>query len=273
MSWALAGACALLMGAMVHIAWLRRQNRANAQRLEHATFALEHLQRSFSRFTPASVVEEIIERGVSTSAQKKEVTILFADLQGFTRMSEKLDPVTLVEILNGYFERMSAAVRDHHGHVSKFMGDGMMALFGALEPNPWDAKDAVEAALAMRASLQRFNAELRARELPELAFGIGIHRGAVVAGVMGSQHLLEFTVIGDAVNVASRVEGLTRAHGVDILLTEPVSRALRQRFNLREMAPSPVKGKSEPLRTFALEGRASADMQSAAPLREPPSLP
>jgi class 3 adenylate cyclase len=273
MSWALAGACALLVGAIVHMTWLRRQNRANAQRLEHATSALEHLQRAFSRFTPATVVEEIIERGVSTTAQKKDVTVLFADLQGFTRMSERLDPVTLVEILNGYFERMSAAVRDHHGHVSKFMGDGMMALFGALEQNPWDAKDAVEAALAMRASLQRFNDELKARDLPELAFGIGIHRGPVVAGVMGSQHLLEFTVIGDAVNVASRVEGLTRAHGVDILVTEPVSTALRQRFKLREMPPSPVKGKTEPLRTFALEGRASTDMHGAAAVGEPSTLP
>jgi class 3 adenylate cyclase len=262
MSWALAGACVLLIGTLAHGAWLRRQNRANTERLEQATFALEHLQRAFSRFTPATVVEEIIERGISTTAEKKDVTVLFCDLQGFTRMSERLDPVVLVEILNGYFERMSAAVRHHHGHVSKFMGDGMMALFGALEPNPWDAKDAVEAALEMRASVRGFNSELRARDLPELAFGIGIHRGPVVAGVMGSQHLLEFTVIGDTVNVASRVEGLTRSHGVDILVTEPVCALLRQRFAVREMPPCTVKGKSEPLRTFALEGRANAEAKS-----------
>jgi len=265
MSWTLAGAFALLIAALAHAAWLRRQNRATSERLEHATFALEHLQRAFSRFTPANVVEEIIERGISTTAEKKDVTVLFADLQGFTRMSERLDPVTLVEILNGYLERMSTAVRNHHGHVSKFMGDGMMALFGALEENPWDAKDAVEAALEMRASLQRFNSELGARDLPELAFGIGIHRGPVVAGVMGTQHLLEFTVIGDTVNVASRVEGLTRSHGVDILVTEQVRTLLRQRFALREMPPCTVKGKSEPLRTFALEGRAEGQTSRLAP--------
>jgi adenylate cyclase len=165
-------------GALVYAAITRRKAKESAARLEGAARALEHLQRAFSRFAPATVVEQIIERGLSTTAEKREVTVLFADLQGFTSLSEQLDPVSLVEILNGYFERMSTAIRDHHGHVSKFMGDGLMALFGALENNPWDARDAVEAALEMRTALTSYNVELEHRGLPRLAFGVGIHRAS-----------------------------------------------------------------------------------------------
>lgn len=250
---------AVVLCATVYAVVTRRRARDTARRLERATRTLEQLQRAFSRFTPATVVEQIIERGLTTTAEKREITVLFADLQGFTKMSERLDPVDLVEVLNGYFERMSAAIRDHHGHVSKFMGDGLMALFGALEANPWDARDAVEAALEMREALARYNTELRRRALPELAFGVGIHRGTAVAGIIGSQQLLEFTVIGDTVNVGARVESLTRARGVDILITETVRDRLRGRFVLRDMPPCEVKGKSEPLQTFALEGRATID--------------
>jgi class 3 adenylate cyclase len=246
----LAVALALASGAYAWSAW-RRAQRLEA-RLDRAAASLEKLQRAFSRFAPAMVVEEIIDRGAVTTAEKKEVTILFADLQGFTKMSERLDAATLVVILNGYFERMSAAIRDHHGHLAKFMGDGLMALFGALEPNPWQAKDAVEAALAMRTALAEYNAQLRQQGHPELAFGIGVHSAQVVAGVIGTTELLEFTVIGDGVNLASRVESLTRSHGVDILVTEPVQQKLSGRFALREMPPTPVKGKTEPVRTFAV---------------------
>lgn len=261
MTSALVTAAAVTLGAVaVAVAvWADRRARALEARLERATHSLQHLQQAFSRFAPAMVVEEIIDRGIATSAEKKEVTVLFADLQGFTAMSEKLDPVTLVEILNGYFERMSGAIRDHHGHLAKFMGDGLMALFGALQPNPWQAKDAVEAALAMREALRGYNAELREKGLPTLSFGIGIHQGVAVAGVIGSQQLLEFTVIGDTVNLASRVEALTRSHGVDILVTQPVYERLRDRFAAREMPPMLVKGKSEPIRTFAVAGRSAVE--------------
>jgi adenylate cyclase len=260
MIWFVAAAVVVAISAIGIAIVIHSRAREGAARLESAARTLEQLQRAFSRFTPATVVEQIIERGLSTTAEKREVTVLFADLQGFTRMSERLDPVNLVEILNGYFERMSHAIRDHHGHVSKFMGDGLMALFGALEQNPWDARDAVEAALEMRKALAAYNAELGGRGLPALAFGVGIHRGTAVAGIIGSEQLLEFTVIGDTVNVGARVESLTRQHGVDILITEPVRNRLRDRFALRAMPPCEVKGKSERLLTFAVEGDAEATM-------------
>ena len=106
------------------------------RRLQIATESLERLQLSFARFAPQQVVEGIIASGLSTSAEKKLVTVLFADIVGFTSLSERMEPALLVQILNGYFTYMSRAIAEHRGHVSKFIGDGILALFGALEPNP-----------------------------------------------------------------------------------------------------------------------------------------
>ena len=134
------------------------------------------------------------------------------------------------------------------------MGDGLLALFGATEPNPWQARDAVLAAVDMRAELARYNATLRGRGLPELRFGIGIHGGEVVAGVIGTAGLSKFSVTGDPINVASRVEGLTSKYEVDLLITEDIRRALDEGFRLRAMPPAMVKGKTEPIQTYYVEG-------------------
>jgi adenylate cyclase len=249
MSWA-AVAVAVATVLVVHVARTRRRVAALEARLAAAADSLELLQRAFSRFAPAAVVDDIIAQGVSTRPEKKEVTVLFADLKEFTPLAEKLDPDVLVRVLNGYFERMTQAIDAHRGHVAKFIGDGILALFGALEPNPWQTSDAVHAALAMRAAL----AELNAGAVVPLAMGVGIHRGTVVAGVIGSAELVEYGVIGSTVNVASRVERLTRRHGVDILVTEAARSALDDRFRLRAMPPVEVKGVSAALPTFAVDG-------------------
>jgi adenylate cyclase len=231
----------------------QKRARELQRRVEQSARELERVQRSFARFAPASVVDDIVAGGAG-APEKREVTVLFADLKGFTAMSDGLDPAALVRVLNGYFAAMSRAISAHRGHVSKFMGDGIMALFGAPDPNPWQTADAVEAALAMRAALVTYNVQLRGGGLPELAFGVGVHRGVAVAGVIGSKELVEFTVIGDTVNVASRIESMTRTHGVDILVTDDVKRHLGDRFRLRAMPPTPVKGKPEPIATWAVEG-------------------
>jgi len=133
----------------------------------------------------------------------------------------------------------------------------LLALFGALEPNPWQADDAVSAALAMRAALADYNIQLAAQNLPELRFGIGIHQGEVIVGLMGNQNLSTFTAVGDTVNTAARVEQLTRMHGADVLITEAVREKLDSRFKLRELPPVPVKGKEQPVVTYAVEGVAA----------------
>jgi len=244
-----------VIGALGYALWrARAETRHVRRRLESAMASLERLQLSFGRFAPQEVVERIIARGVSTSAEKKTITVLFADLVDFTALSERVEPALLVQILNGYFAHMSRAIAEHRGHVSKFIGDGILALFGALEPNPWQADDAVCAALAMRDALEEYNGELALLGHPALRVGIGLHRGVAVTGVIGSEELVEFTVIGSTVNLASRVEHLTRRHATDILITTAVRETLDERFALRELPVAAVSGISEPVVTYAVEG-------------------
>lgn len=221
-------------------------------RLERSAEELEHLQQSFRRFAPAEVIEDLI-RGSGSAPQKREVTVLFADIVGFTALSERLEPAVLVRVLNGYFERMSRAIASHRGHVSKFIGDGVLALFGALAPNPWQTDDAVRAALAMRAALAQYNRDLEAEGLPRLAVGIGIERGMAIAGLLGSSDLMEFTVVGRTVNLAARVQSVTREHGCDVLVTDTVRRALAPEFALRPLPAVTLKGLAQPIAVHAVE--------------------
>ena len=248
---------ALIAAVVAFVVYAVRARRAAAvleRRLDTASRSLESLQQAFARFAPAEVVENIIVQGVSTRSEKKEITVLFTDLQGFTALAERLDPTALVQLLNGWVERMAAAIAAHRGHVAKLIGDGMLALFGALEPNPWQTNDAVQAALAMRAALADYNATLAQGGLAPLAMGIGVHRGTAIAGVIGSAELVEYGVIGSTVNLASRVEELTRVHGVDLLVTDAVRQGLDRRFRLREMPAVEVKGVTGLLVTFAVDG-------------------
>ena len=235
----------------------RRREKQLAQLLAAADDKLESLQRQFERFIPADVVERLTDASGRFVPERRQVTMLFADLRGFTALCDRLDPDVTLRMLNGYFDRMTLAIGRHHGHVTEFVGDGLLALFGALEPNPWQARDAVLAALEMRAELARYNAGLLERGLPALRFGVGIHGGDVIAGVIGTPGLSKYSVTGDPINVASRIEGLTSRFEVDMLISHEVRAALDARFRLTAMPPAEVKGKSEPLRTFHVEGFAA----------------
>ena len=243
-------ALGLALALAIALALVSSRRARGLERLLDATRdRLEQVQHDFEQFVPPDVVEQVAAHG-AYPAQRRQVTMLFADLRGFTALCDRLDPAVTVSLLNGYFRRMNEAIGRHHGHINELVGDGLLALFGALEPNPWQARDSVLAALEMRVALARYNEELRAKSLPELRFGIGIHSGEVVAGVMGAGALNKFGVTGDPINVASRVEGLTSVHGVDLLVTEEIRRALDGQFVLRAMPPTPVKGKVEPLVTY-----------------------
>jgi adenylate cyclase len=250
---ALGAAGAVALALALALVRARRAARDAHEALVQAKRELERLELAFGRFAPAAVVEKIAGGVDQIQPERKQVTFMFADLVGFTRLSEELDPAVMVGVLNGYFRTMSRTIAEHHGHVSRIMGDGLLALFGALELNPWQAADAVRAALAMRAELVRYNADLATRGLPALSLGAGIHCGEVVAGVVGSDELMEFTALGDPINLAARVEALTRTHAVGILVTEEVRAKLDARFRLREMPAAAVKGKAAPLVTWAVD--------------------
>ena len=246
-------ALAVVLGALYQ-QW-RRSERLEAQ-LEAAAAALQHLQEACSRLAPAGVVQRLVADGVAPGAQvaaeRKVVTALFADVVGYTALSERLEPAVLARVLNGYFQRMSDAIHEHRGHVSTFIGDGILAYFGALQPNPWQCDDAVRAALAMRDAIRDYNVELAREGLPPLALGIGIHRGPGLAGLIGSRERMEYGFVGRTVNLAARVQALTRTHEVDILVTDELRAELDSRFVLTAMPPELVKGIAEPVVTFAV---------------------
>lgn len=245
---------AALAGAGTGFWFYYRRTQTLRRRLSDANSELEQLQRTFNRFAPARVVDDILEKRSLDIAETRDVTILFADLRGFTAMSEQMEAPDLVALLNKYFQRMDRAVDEHSGFISKFIGDGLLVLFGALHHNPWQSTDAVKAALEMQRQVRALNDDVDAPDLPDLSLSVGIHRGPVVAGIVGSFEVKEFTVVGRPVNLASRVEELTREHGVDVLITEAVKEELDPSVELAKQPPRPVKGVQAPVVTYAVRG-------------------
>lgn len=248
--WLAAALATLVLGALALSQ--RRQLRDLQARLEASALELQSLQDSCARFAPLPIVDKLASGGGEVVAERKVVTALFTDLVGYTSLSEQLEPPVLARVLNGYFQHLSDAIAEHHGYVSTFLGDGILAYFGALAPNPWQCNDAARAALAMREALRGYNRELVSEGLPQLAIGVGLHRGSGLAGMIGSRERREYAFVGRTVNLAARVQALTRLHGVDILLTEEVRDSLEPRFALREMPPADVKGFKDKVRTYAL---------------------
>jgi class 3 adenylate cyclase len=249
MAWLLGAALAAALLALYRKAARERALRAQ---LEGAAAELQRLQQSCARFAPANVIDRVVTDGRDAAAERKEITALFADIVGYTALSEQLEPKVLARLLNGYYQRMSDAISAHRGHVSTFLGDGILAYFGAFEPNPWQGDDALRAALAMRAALADYSRELEQEGLPRLAIGIGLHRGMVLAGLVGSRERSEYACVGRTVNVAARVQALTREHGVDVLLTEEVRARLDPSFRLRALPAMQVKGIDVPVVTYTV---------------------
>ena len=217
-------------------------------------------RRTLERYVSKNLVKEILDNpgGYYSSLRGVRVpaTILFSDVVGFTALTENSDPEGLVRQLNEYLSRMTAAVFDHGGTLDKFVGDAVMAVWGNVRSHGpvEDAKSAARAALAMRRELWTLNQKWFADGIVPFAIGIGINQGDVVVGNIGSQEKADPTVIGDAVNLASRLEGLTRTYGTDILLGQSATELVRDEFYVRSVARVQVKGKSEPAEISALLG-------------------
>ena len=213
------------------------------------------LQETFGRYVSREVVEALRAGRVSLDGEQCTVTVLFADIRGFTRLTESMAPRDVLAFVNDYLRVMIAAVARHGGRVDKVMGDGMMVVFGAPVAHPDHARRAVEAALGMRAALADFNGARTARGEGPIRIGVGVHTGEVTAGAVGcEEHKVEYTVLGDVVNLASRIEGLTKELGADILVSEATRDAVGDELDARPMPPTEVRGKSEPVRTFAVDG-------------------
>lgn len=205
----------------------------------------------FTRFLDARVVAELIDKGeidLRQQAETREISVMFSDIRGFTALSEVTAPETVVAMLNGYFSRQVEVIFAHGGTLDKFMGDAIMAFWGAPVATPDHAIRAVEAALAMSAALDEFRGQLG--ELGAgLEIGIGIHSGSAVVGLIGSADRLDYTAIGDTVNLASRVEGLTK--GVArVLVTEATRLAAGEAFAWRDCGVHQARGRELGVRLF-----------------------
>ncbi len=206
----------------------------------------QRLSRTFSGYVSPGVMQQILAGGVDTgSSVKTHVCVLFSDIRNFTTMSEQMDAAQVVLLLNRYFGRMTAIVHRHGGTVDKFIGDGMMAFFGAPNTLPSPETAALEAACDMLAGLRELNAELAGEGGPVLNIGIGLHSGLAVIGYVGSSDRHEYTAIGDAVNVAARLEGLSKTVGYPIVCSDSVASRLDQRWTLEALGMHPLKGHTD----------------------------
>ncbi|MBI3801515.1 MAG: hypothetical protein HY268_31655 [Deltaproteobacteria bacterium] len=227
----------------------------------------EQLKDTFGRFVSREVATAVLNGRVPLGGERREVSILFQDIRGFTSLSEKLDPADLLQVLNLFFTEVVAAVEAEGGVVKQFTGDGVMALFGAPIAHPNDPERAVRAALRMVGQLDGLNARLSTRQVPPLRIGVGIHTGEVVAGRIGPDERVEYGVVGDAVNLASRIEGLTKEVQTTILVSKVTADRLGAQFRRGRAAVLPVKGKAQPVEVVEIidEG----ELQGVAPETTP----
>jgi class 3 adenylate cyclase len=230
------------------------EKRLEQDELDRADADASRARTALSRYVSAQVADTVLQEHFDfAEGRRQEVTLLFSDIRGFTQMSETMPPEEVVTLLNGYFERMVRAVFAHDGMLDKFIGDGMMVVFGAPIPRADHAWRATKAALAMREELALLNAARAADGQDPLKIGIGLHTGEVVIGNIGSELRLDFTAIGDTVNTASRIESLTKEHAADILLSDATYQLVRDRVRVRAIPGVAIRGRDQALDLYALD--------------------
>jgi adenylate cyclase len=214
-----------------------------------------HMNELFGQYVPPDLVSEMSHdpRHYSMESEKRELSVLFTDIRGFTGISEKLDAQELSDLLNRFLTPMTEVVHDKQGTIDKYMGDAIMAFWGAPILDLQHAAHAVEAGLAMLKALDKVNEEFAKEDKPYIKIGVGVNTGTMSVGNMGSRFRRAYTVLGDNVNLGSRLEGLTKAYGVDMIVSE-FTKEEAVRFVYREIDRVRVKGKALPVRIFEVVG-------------------
>lgn len=243
---------AINLGFTVHRFMLEEQERMR-------------IRRTFEAYVAPTVVQEIMKHpdNLRLGGERRELTILFTDIRGFTTLSENLAPEELVKVLHDFFNPMSNIIIQHSGTIDKYMGDAIMALFGAPLVLPDHARLACRTALDMVATLKELGGQWAVQGRPQFRIGVGINTGVVAVGNMGSDRLFDYTAVGDNVNLASRLEGLNKYYGTNILLSQATVQSLNGDFILRSADLVQVKGKAKTLEVFELLGEGAPDPDQA----------
>ena len=226
----------------------------------HATERMKSSLRSFGKYVPRDVVQDLLQSGEEAvlGGREERLTVLFSDIADFTSISEQLAPAELVKTLGEYLEQSSNAIRDHHGTVDKFIGDAVMAFWGAPRALVTHPLDACRGALAMAERIDALSARWKAEGKPVFRTRIGVNTGTVVVGNIGSPDRLNYTVMGDAVNVASRLEGLNKEYGTTILVGEETAELVKGELLLRPVDWVAVKGRARAVLVYELLGEKAA---------------
>ncbi len=234
----------------------------------------DKLKTTFGKYMTEAVMEHLMAGKVKLGGETLTATILFSDIRSFTSISEKMDAKALVSLLNEYFTEMVDVVIKEDGVVDKYIGDAIMAVFGAPVTKKDDALHAVRAAIGMRQALATLNERLVARGAKPIKTGIGIHTGEVVAGNIGSEKRMEYTVIGDTVNLASRLESSTKELGVPVLISDDTYQIVKDHIEARPVKEITVKGREKPVMTYevlGLKGEPAAPRSTKSDPAPPPT--
>jgi adenylate cyclase len=231
----------------------------------------ERVKKAFESYVAPTVVQQMLKHPerLRLGGERREITVLFTDIRGFTTMSENLDPEALVSLLHDFLNPMSNIIINQQGTIDKYMGDAIMALFGAPLEQPDHARLACRAALEMVATLKELNEQWVKQGRPPLRVGVGVNTGPVAVGNMGSDRLFDYTAVGDNVNLGSRLEGLNKYYGTSIVISQATADLLdggghgEGQFILRELDLVKVKGKLKPLEIYELLGEGTADADLA----------
>lgn len=215
----------------------------------------ENLKGTLARYVSSELAEKIFQSGEmpELKGDRCKITVLFADLRGFTTIAETLNPEQVVSILNEFFEKMIEAIFRHGGTLNKFLGDGFMAVFGAPAEDNFQEEHAVRAALDMRRALDVLCERWKLAHSHEFNVGIGINTGTAVVGNIGSQQRMEYTAVGDAVNIAARLETASKELGTDIVVSEYTYVTVRHRFPFKQLKSLHVKGRTDPVTVYGVE--------------------
>lgn len=214
----------------------------------------EFMRDTFGKIVTPQIRDYLLNKNLALGGESLDVTVMFCDIRGFTTLSENMKPEAIVSLLNKYFTGLEKCIARHGGVINKYIGDAVMALFGAPIQSATHAADAYAAALDMRDELAKMNRDFAAQGLPELRFGIGLHSGPVLAGNIGAANRMEYTVIGDTVNTASRIEGLCKTYKKDLLLSENTYQRLKEADGKQKLSfvdDAEIRGRREKVKLYS----------------------